>query len=66
MTFTQPMNLSTFPIQSFQTISFEDTAVTIDKFQVTYNIVSNTTYTITLVPIGIVFMRKTPVIVKTP
>ena len=32
MTFSQPMDFTTFPYQTFQTLSFVDTTVTIDKF----------------------------------
>lgn len=46
--FTNPLDQATFPFSSFQTINFSDPSLSLSMFKLTYQWLSNTSYTIEL------------------
>jgi len=59
------MNFTSFPMQTFQTISFADATLSLSAFNVTYTAVNSTTYTISLLPLGYAFLNNENVTVTT-
>lgn len=59
------MDFTTFPMQTFQSFSFENAMIAIDAFNVTYTVVNSTTYRITLQPKGYAFLTNESITVTT-
>lgn len=65
MTFTHPIDFTTFPMMTFQNIQFENSALTLSAFEVNYTVVDGLTYRISLQPLGYSFMFNESVSVIT-
>lgn len=65
LTFTHPMDFTVFPMQTFQNIQFENSALTLSAFSVNYTVIDSYTYRITLQPLGYSFMFNESVTVIT-
>ena len=67
MTFTQDINFTTFPWQTFQniTITSKDIAYTLDMFNITYTLLSTNSYRITIQPKTYIFLYNATFTVTT-
>ena len=65
MIFSAAIDFTTFPMQTFQTITFENALLSLDAFNVTYTTVDSTTYRITLQPKGYSFLTNESITVTT-
>jgi hypothetical protein len=63
MTFSSPINFTSFDYQNFQTISIANNPIS--QFTVTYQITSSSSYRITITPINFVFLYNDTVTVTT-
>ncbi len=67
MMFSQSLNFSSFDYKNFQTISISSSNIqyTIDMFNVSYKLLSATTYRIILKPLGYIFLYNATFTVTT-
>lgn len=65
MKFNQPLDTATFPLETFQTISFANPLYNINQFNVKYTWLSSMTYRITMIPMGFALIVNETVIVTT-
>lgn len=65
LNFTENLNFSIFPKETFQSFSFDDPSFTIDMFTVTYEITSDKSYRVILTPNGFTFIYNMTVTVTT-
>ena len=65
MKFTNPLDNTTFPYETFQTITFSNPLLDISQFNVTYTWLSSQNYRITLVPSGFALLVNETVTVTT-
>lgn len=65
MVFTFPLDFTTFPMQTFQTVSFDNAMITLSAFNVTYSVLNSSAYRISLAPLGYAFMVNETVTVTT-
>jgi hypothetical protein len=63
MTFTKPLDFTTFSMTTFQTVSIDGVAA--GEYTVTYTQLSNSSYRITLQPTGYIFLYNQTVTVTT-
>ena len=58
MNFTNAIDFTTFPMSTFQTISFGSSKYSTSMFNITYTPTTSMAYRITLVPIGYAFISN--------
>jgi hypothetical protein len=56
MKFNEDMNWSNFSIQNFQTITIDSDMYTLSMFNISYEILSNSSYRIVMQPKGYIFL----------
>lgn len=56
MVFSEDLDFSTFPYQTFQTFSFDSDLFTLDMFNFEYTITNTYSYRITISPKGYIFL----------